>query len=289
MAVENSSDQLVERVIRDAKVPQGSSYRDTGVLMGMADAETRTLLKDVLRASGDYLVTYVDVPLVGGKRAYRLPRRAIRLKGVELYDEDGVQQDFTKVDSGQAREFAASGAHWHLEDNAVVPLFASGYEAEGAYLRMRYYRWPSRLVAVTACWAVTAWDGALAVTVSGTPPVVGASLDVVRSSSPFESGGDSLVVASVAGQVVTLGTAPDDVEAGDYLGAAGTTCFPQLPLAYHDVLVTAVVARVLRGMKDATGAALAAQDKAEKLDGALVTVSPREKSGQVLVNKTWLG
>jgi hypothetical protein len=112
---------------------------------------------------------------------------------------------------------------------------------------------------------------------------------VVRASSPFESGGDGLVVASVVGQVVTLSAAPDDVEAGDYLCAAGTSCFPQLPLAYHDVLVTATVSRALREMKDAEGAAMAKEDKAEKLDGALVTVSPRDKTGGLIINRTWFG
>jgi hypothetical protein len=286
MAVENSTDQLVERIIRDAKIPKGSSYRDAGVLLGMADAETKVLLKQVLAASGDHLVTYQDVALVAGKRAYRQPRRAIRLKGVELYDASGNQQDFDKVDSADARSFTGSGRHWYYEDNALVPLMPAGYLG-GHTLRMRYYRWPSRLVAVADCWKVTAWDGALAVTVAGTPPAVGVKLDVVRASSPFESGGDDLTVASVAGQVLTLSAAPAEVEADDYVCGAGTTCFPQLPLAYHDALVTATVARVLREMKDLDGSAMAKGDTAEKLDSALVTVSPRDKQGSVIANRTW--
>jgi hypothetical protein len=292
MAIENSADQLVERIIRDAKIPKGSGYRDTTTLLGIADAESRTMVKEILRASGDYLVAYVDVPLTG-KRAYRLPRRAIRMKGVELYDSGGVQQDFAKVDSGQAYRYQKSGHHWYYEDNAVVPLLSSSQE--GGFLRMRYYRWPSRLVLTTACAvASSVTDNTVYFSALGLPEGLPAQLDAVKPTSPFETAGDDLLATSQGtGDPFedpvpwTFASLPAAVEAGDWLCPAGATCFPQLPLAYHDALVTAVVARVLREMKDRAGAADAKADLTEKLDGALVTISPRDKESQVIANKTW--
>jgi hypothetical protein len=290
MAIENSADQLVERIIRDAKIPKGSNYRNTATLLGMADAESRTLVKEILRASGDYLVAYVDVPL-SGKRAYRLPKRAIRMKGVELYDSSGVQQDFAKVDSGQAYRYQKSGHHWYYEDNAVVPLLSSSQE--GGFLRMRYYRWPSRLVLTSACAsAVSVAGNTVYFAALSLPEGFPAQLDAVKTSPPFESAGDDLVVTSQGDPFEdpvpwTFASLPATVEAGDLFCPAGATCFPQLPLAYHDALVTAVVARVLREMKDRAGAADAKADLTEKLDGALVTISPRDKESQVIANKTW--
>jgi hypothetical protein len=172
----------------------------------------------------------------------------------------------------------------------VVPLLSSSQE--GGFLRMRYYRWPSRLVLVEDCARILNVSGNTATVATTSVENVLSLSDVVKPTQPFESVGDNVerdeIVDEVGGNTI-LGfvSMPVDAEVGDYLCPAGATCFPQLPLAYHDALVTAVVARVLREMKDRAGAADAKADLADKLDGALVTISPRDKESQVIANRTW--
>jgi hypothetical protein len=287
---EHDTAQLVERIIRDAKIPKGSKYT-AAVLLGMADTETRTLvLQHVLRASGDYLVRYVDVPIVAGKRTYRLPSRAIRLKDVERLDFDGNPQPFSAIDSAQAREHRGSGAHWYFEDNAIVPTLEPG--ASGM-LRIRFYRWPSRLVLPEECGIVAELVGADAVNVGSTEPLGGAPspgvlVDVVKGTPGFESLADGLQLDIVDAEALSLGAElVAEVEPGDAVCLAGTTCFPQLPVAFHDVLVEHIVARVTREMRDYNASAAATASAEKKAEAGLTSVSPRSKAERPIVNKTW--
>lgn len=301
MAIENSTEQLVERIRRDAKAAKGSTYWDAATLLGMADTETRSLVvQQVAASTGEYLVRYVDVPLAPGKRAYRQPSRAIRLKEVERYDADGNPLPFSLIDSAQAAKFRGSGGHWHFEEGAVVPLLEEG--ASGGFLRMRYYRWPSRLVMPDECARVDSLDyvdgegyhllvpdferlGAMDSAVT---------LDIVQSTSPFESYADGVLAriqddAHVAVDPDTIsGNLSADLDGTQYLCPSGTTCFPQLPLVFHDVLVELVAARVRREMNDAQGAADAKASATEKMGSAVAVSSPRSKAGNVVSGSPWL-
>lgn len=305
MTVENSTEQLVERIRRDAKVPKGSTYYDAATLLGIADTETRSLVVQLVAASsGDYPVRYVDVPLVPGKRAYRLPSRAIREKDVERYDASGNPLPFALIDSSQAKDNRGSGRHYYFEGGSFVPVLESG--ATGGFFRVRYYRFPGRLVLPSACARFLGVDEftpdtyTLSVSDSGVLGVPGSfvAVDFVRATAPFEPCAESMRIGLDAMAEPFVSGSPSDLPAdfnlatdldvGDYLCPEGTSCFPQLPLVFHDVLVGYVVARIRREMNDFDGEAAAKASADEKAGKAVAVSSPRSKQGTTVSGSPWM-
>jgi len=294
-----SSAEMVAAVVRDTRAPAGSGYREPGVLLGMLDAELRSLvLPHVLDASGDYLLRFLDVPVVPGRRAYRLPARAVRFKSLHLLREGCEPRTLVETDSEDAHQYARQNTHWHMEDNAVVPLL---HESQGGTLRFRYYRLPSSLVLPAACFQLTqkTSDGTGAhwkfTCPSGTPPALPASFDIVRGTQPYETAWDdgalSQYTPSLVGSVLTLNFAPGAPlpawDVGDWLCAAGTAPYAQVPLVFHDVVVTMVAARVCREIGDLAAASLAEASAAMKKQEAMATITPRTRVTRPIVNRTW--
>ena len=290
--MENSTEQLVERIRRDAKVPKGSTYYDAATLLGIADTETRSLVvQQVAASSGEYLVRYVDVPLVPGKRAYRLPPRAIREKDVERYDASGNPLPFALIDSSQAKDNRGSGRHYYFEGGSFVPVLDSG--ATGGFFRVRYYRWPARMVLPSACAQVTEKTFPTQVAVNSTAGLgeIGdnLSVDLIRGTPNFEAMVEALPIGLADVYALDLPEAVvSDLEVGDWACPAGASCFPQLPLVFHDVLVGYVVARIRREMNDFDGEAAAKASADEKAGKAVAVSSPRSKQGTTVSGSPWM-
>lgn len=297
MTVENSTEQLVERIRRDAKVPKGSTYYDAATLLGIADTETRSLVvQQVAASSGEYLVRYVDVPLVPGKRAYRLPPRAIREKDVERYDASGNPLPFALIDSSQAKDNRGSGRHYYFEGGSFVPVLESG--ATGGFFRVRYYRFPARLVLPSACARVTAKSSDGSVVIGPASALAPSdedgdgivTTDVVKNGQPWETAveGLGLFLGDLSDPISPTTEQVAEMEVGDYVCPEGTSCFPQLPLVFHDVLVGYVVARIRREMNDFDGEAAAKASADEKVAKAVAVSSPRAKQGTTVSGSPWM-
>ena len=283
----NDTAALIAAVRLASRVSNGSLYYEAGTILSLASDEQKTrIVPALLEARGGYLLHTVEVPLVAYKAAYRLPVRAIREAKVRLVDSAGkAVKPFERIASQLVEDVQPTqgrARYWLPSNNSVVLVPTPN--GAGDVLHLGYYRWPSQLVEASECPAVTA-VGASTLTVAGTLPswlVVGAKADVVKGTPAFESLADDVTVTSVAGQIVTL-SVPAGVEAGDNLCLAATTPFPQLPLAYHDVLVEATVARVHfeQGDRSAEASALARYER--KLQAVMSTLSPRTEEPEVVV------
>lgn len=289
----NDTAALIAAVRLASRVSNGSLYHEASTILALASDEQKTrIVPALLEARGGYLLYNKDVPLVADKAAYRLPVRAIREAKVRLVDSTGkAVKPFERIAAQLVEDVQPTrgrARYWHPSNNSVVVVPTPS--GTGDVLHVGYYRWPSALVEASECATVTV-VGASTLTVSGTPPawlVVGAKLDVVKGTPAFESLADDVAVTGVAGSVVTL-SVPADTEVDDRLCLAGTTCLPQLPLAYHDVLVEATVARVHFEQGDRAAEASALARYGTKLAAAMSTLSPRTEEPEVVVpGQDWL-
>jgi hypothetical protein len=301
-----NAQELVDRVVRDARIPQGHTYRTPSTLLGMADEAMETLVvPELLKVAGRYLAAHVDLPLVAGKSKYRLPARALRGEHVQRLDAGGkVVEPFEQAQlPNLARLEGTSGSpqFWYFDASSVVvrptPAESSGF------LRITYARRPGALILPTAAAAVTAvaedGDGVeFTFSPAGALGATGAAvtLDVIRGTPGFESILDDApctVDASANTKVTVDGVSIDDVAIGDWLCVAGRSPVPQVPLAYHVVLAQAVVVRVLKdlGRADAHARAVAALYGAPPEPGLLATardtVAPRNRDPRVIVQMDW--
>lgn len=285
----NDTAAIVSAVRLASRVSNGSLYYEAGTILGLASDEQKTrIVPTLLEARGGYLLHDVDIPLVSGRAAYRLPTRAIREAKVRLVDSAGKPvKPFERIASQLVEDVQPTLARprFWLPSNNAIQLVPTP-NGTGDILHLGYYRWPSRLVEASECPTIQSVDG-VTLTVSGPMPtwlVPGAKVDVVKGTPAFESLADDLVVLNAFGGLVTLFTpVPADTEEGDRLCLAGTTCLPQLPLAYHDVLVEATVARVHFEQGDRAAEASALARYEVKLQAAMSTLSPRTEEPEVVV------
>lgn len=293
--------ELMAKVIRDAKLPAGSSYRDTATLLGFISDEQRTrVVPELLEVQGRYLVARKEVALTAGKDRIRLPSRQIRVERVQLLTQAGIEvRGFTKASAGQADSLLGSTLAnstpglWYFEDDEIVlrpPPDGAGWK-----LVVSYRRWPNRLITTASCWKVkTVYPGSEGVELEAVnggeapgSPSEGARYDIIKGVPSFSSLRDDEVFSTIDYPDVGLSSALVDVEVGDLIAPAGYTCVAQLPLAYHDLLVQVSVARVCRELADMEGRAAAKEDANELRGTIRSTLAPRVEEPDVIVADDW--
>lgn len=287
---------LVARIIRDAKIPRGSQYRDTGVLLGMADDAMRTIITpELLKVGEGYLSTVKSYPLAQGQFRIRIPSRAVRLLDVSVLNVLGNPLSlFGRATVEQEREQRAMGylrkpgapRLWYLEGSTVV--LSPPPDVTTAYtLVLRYARRPSRLVDPSTC-SVVSVVNADGIGVTGPVLPLSGPLDIVKGSPGFESVGDDINF-TLNGVYVTPGAATLALtEVGDYVCAPGTSPVPQIPPDYHAVLSQAVVVQVMKELRDAEGLAVAQGTLASLMASASPTIEARAEQPEVLVRHDFL-
>lgn len=287
---------LVASIIRDAKVPEGSSYTEAAVLLGIADEQLRTLIvPELLKAPGDMLAARASLPLVSGRSAYRLPPRNLRVLGVRLLDGDGRPVDgFGRASEPQAETLHARPATgcprwWYLEASGIRLHPTPDDSGVGYTLAVRYARRPSRLVEPTSAWAVSSVGGSSFATEDGPFDLTaGTVLDVVKGTPGFECLVEGGVLGGAPGAWTVTGLSVGDLEAGDVLCERGASPLPQIPADYHPVLAQAVVAHILKEQGDTQGESAARQRLAELLATAQPIIEPRAEEAEVCVSHSWL-
>lgn len=286
------------RIIREARVPKGSSYASVANLLPLLNRHLRTfVVPQLLKAAEDHLSVNVDVPLVAGKDSYRLPWRSLRLLDVTLLDETGRPVvDFGRTTERQARDLTSRTGYrprfWYFEASSVVVMPPLQSTSPQHTLRLRIARRPSPLMDSGSAWVVTD-KGPGYVEVQGTQPPPLQTYDFIKGTPSFESAKDdatsTLVEDIVGGWRVSFADTSwaERLEAGDYMAPMGTSPVPQIPLDYIPVLESSVVAQIKRENGDMAGAAAAEQATAALIESANPVLEPRSTEDTTCVPGTW--
>lgn len=313
--------QLANTVIRDAKVPAGSSYRDSGnaqILEIATEEQEATVVPALIRVQGNHLLAYEDTTLVAGTSRYLLPERSIRPERVVLVNSAGKLIARLPLASGDMVDEVLAGfmprgdaiGYWALENSYAVVALRDSMLQSGYSLRIFYRRQPSTLASIGGAFGGLASSvvdvGLYQVTVQFTSNAnatafyntlaagAGGNVDLQTPRPPFETATvlpDGVVPPGV-GTTVRVDIATSSVSTapvvGDPVFVEGYCAFPQLPVALHAVLAAFTTARVLResGNKAAAAEALAAAER--KLESTLTTITPRGDDAETAVDEVWL-
>lgn len=299
--------QLANTVIRDAKIPAGSSYRDNDnakILAIATEEQEATVVPELIRVQGGHLMAYADTTLTSSTVRYRLPERAIRPERVVVVNSAGKLVARLPLASGDMVDEVLAGfmpqgsaiGYWAPENNHAVVALRDSVLQSGYALRIFYRRQPNALAATSNCWRIDDADASLyyygAINSGETPgnPDTSTPYDIIKPTPAFEAPQEDVE----ASQVVEMDNSVDfdglltGVAVGDYIAAAGYTPVPQLPVAFHAVLAAFTTARVLResGNKAAGAEALAAAQR--KLEASITTITPRGDDAETAVDEVWL-
>jgi hypothetical protein len=298
--------QLANTVIRDAKVPAGSSYRDNDnakILAIATEEQEAVLVPELIKVQGGHLMAYADTTLTTSTIRYRLPERAIRPERVVVVNSAGALIARLPLASGDMVDEVLAGfmprgdaiGYWAPENNHAVVALRDSVLQSGHSLRIYYRRQPNALVATGECWAVT-------VVTTGNPvydlgpinagdashdSVSDALYDAIVPHPAFEARYEDMVNATTLTDQIGVVAEPA-LEVGDYIAPAGYTPVPQLPVAFHAVLAALTTARVLREMGNTRAADLAQLAADRKLQSALTTITPRGDDAETTVDEVWL-
>lgn len=300
--------ELIRRAVRDAKIPAGSSYRTPSVLLGIAnDQMDELIVPELLRCSGNHLMTYADLEIVGGQSRYRFPDRCIRPERLQVVDSSGKLLSKVHLAGGDLVDEVLAGrcppgdaqGYWVQENNHAVVVLryrpSEGQVLENRLLRIYYRRRPNRLVDTEECWRVVSINGP---TLDLLPindgegdhaAVAGEFYDIITRRPGFEALYEDIEQANDAGNnVLECGSfEPVNAAVGDFVAPAGFTPVPQIPIELHGVLVGYVVAQILREMGNHLGADRKLTDTDKKLQAALTTIAPRSEEAETVVNDAW--
>lgn len=301
--------QLTNTVIRDAKIPSGSSYRtnDNEKILAIATEEQEaTVVPELIRVQGGHLMAYADTTLTAATIRYRLPERAIRPERVVVVNSAGKLVARLPLASGDMVDEVLAGSmpsgsaigYWAPENNHAVVALRDSILQSGHSLRVYYRRQPNALVATSTCWdfegvgdaPVYLYGIINAGDAPGDPSTAPTAYDVIRGMAPFEAVHEDKTLATVnSGQLeLTFTTDPGGLLEGDFLAPAGYTPVPQLPVAFHAVLAAFTTARVLREMGNTRAADLAQAAAQAKLQSAITTITPRGDDAETVVDDVWL-
>ena len=242
--------RLLNQVNIKGSLPEGR-FTNEEILDLAYDCLLSEIVPMVLEAREEFLVTYVDLPIVAGQAEYSIPSRALNgvLREVKIIAGTSIinverknLEDLTDSAAGTPKYFFIAG-----NDVGLYPTPATTENT----LRLYYFIRPSKLVPVIETARITNITGN---TVSVSIPstwTTSNTFDLVRGKAHFDILATDLIASTVAGGVITFTTnVPSKLVVGDYVTLAEETCFPFLPPEGHTALVQAAATAALESMGD---------------------------------------
>lgn len=290
---------LIADVRRRAMLPNTSTLgtTDADILVHADNVMASRLVPLVQSVNEEFYVQTVDVALVAGQSAYRMPARnsGAKLRDVTLL-RGNVQLNLARIEPERLTEWTSNPTGtpvgFYLEAGTInlVPAPAGG----GA-LRLRYFVRPGALVTSSAQYApITAvtYGGANAVVLSvagasAFVPSAGPTVDVIAARPPFEyliTNGPvtSTVTGGSVDRTITLSgpTSPapnfsPNIAVGDYITQVDVSPVIQLPVELHSLLVQRVVCAIMETLNYRERWEMACRVAEEMEEQALRLISPR--------------
>lgn len=280
------------------------SLTDTDFLAFMSDELRSYIVPWLLGVREEHLVTYADQSVTSGTASYDIPTRAIagRLRDVLLADSAGNYYSLPRLEPEWIEDYGTAGAPagYYLEANKVVLVPAP---SSSGTLRLKYFRRPGRLVAITDCVTITGISSAGAgmytiTTGTGSVPTTfttGETYDVISGSPGFDTKGTDLSVNAVVtgtGGTLTISSTFYDAAlpaVGDFVCLVNESPVPQVPVEIHPLVAERGLVRALESLGDPKApVAKAACDELERrLEKVLVPRVPG--SSRIAINRHGVG
>ena len=294
MSIDYTSTELIADIKQRASVPNSQNLiTDANFVRFLSGKLHSEIVPIVLSVRENYFVSFQDTVITTTTEAtnrYPVPSRAIgmRLKDLKLVDSGGEERDIphlTYLDKSAGvsessfsyLENHAGGQHGFFFEGNDVRLFPAD-AFTGDSLRLYFFRRPNRLVKTSDAGKITAIDtGTNVVTLDNAPTTWTASttFDVINGQPGFNSRQDDQTITAIAGADLTFSSLPSGMVVGDYVAESGESPIPQIPYEGFPFLAQLGVIKVLEGIGDKSGLAVARDDKITARKDFIQIISPR--------------
>ena len=152
MANVMDTSELISSVKKRASIPTNQKLFDDATFREILNEEMNTyVIPYLMEQHEEFLVNFVDLPLVAGKTHYTIPYRAVgnKIREVVYRDSNGNYGEISRISMEDLEDFqnlndVRSNGVFYIENNHIVLM--SNTEADGS-LRVYYYLQPNDLVA----------------------------------------------------------------------------------------------------------------------------------------------
>lgn len=265
---------FIEQVKLLAHVPLNQRTYTAEQLLALGDNELRTsLLRIILDVREGYYLTWTEYPLTA-EGVYPLPRRAIggRIHTVQLRVGTLIYQ-LSRIEpliltNTQTPPLNTYGFWFEGNNIVTLPKLTTGT------CRIYYYVRPSNMTSQVNCAQVQTIVGTN-VTVTALPSgyAIGSLVDMTQAQPPFGILSTDVSITNISSLTLTLSSVPSELQVGDWISLAGTTCIPQLPFEFVPLLCQRVSVKVLEG-----------QGYLPKMQVAQKKLEEMEKDVQAIIN-----
>ena len=286
-----TSDKLIASIRRRAMIPNDTATFEDSDLLEIANEEIDVeILPSLLSLNEEFLVTHIDIPLEHNVRRYEIPYRAVanKIRDVMLISGNDIYE-VTRTDLENLSDYSGSnfGSYdnvVYIENNEIV--FASvGNATSYEYLRIYYYRTPSRLVETDRVGQITFIDktnGIIRVNhfpenYSNLPKMDFVSASVANKIYNFDITPTS-ANKNTKDIYFNSGDIPETLQVGDYLCESQETVVPQIPSEMHPLLAQSVAVHVLEALGDQEGLA-AASNRLAKMSKNVMAMTENRIEG----------
>ena len=298
----NDSVELLRLIRLRGSIPSNAHDWPAAHLLEQASRELlENHLPLLVAARGEYLVKTIDISLVQGQLAYRLPDRCAAVRSVAYLQSDGTLSTLEEAippelsDNWVNVNRIARPERYVFREHSLelFPLPQNSADK----IRVRYHLRPSRIVSTSdasvmtrAITAVTPNTPSPGLTTLGfaTTAYTG-PIDIIKSSSPFDIVGVGLTPST---QTTTTAVVPSisipDVVVGDWIAQTNYTPFANVPVELHQPIALRAAAAVVGIKGDGLSGRLI--DEAESKEKKLLVgiLAPRSKGNvKRLVSRRW--
>jgi hypothetical protein len=252
--------RLVAQVIQRGCLPEGR-FSDQDILDLSYDCLLSEIVPLVIDARQDFLVTYVDIPVVAGVVSYPIPARAVNGVVRELkliYGDQIINLKRASVEDIDDSNSADIPHTFYLVGNNIN-LYPVPAQTSLVSLRVYYFIRPSKLVPVIETAKITTITGNVLSITTPTGWTSSNTFDLVRGRAHFDIMSIDLVPVSVTASSIEFSAIPLGLSVGDYITLAEETCFPYLPPDGHVALTQSSATACLESIGDPAAANSAAK------------------------------
>jgi hypothetical protein len=252
--------RLVNQVIQMGCLPTGR-FSDQDILDLSYDCLLSEIVPLIIDVRQDFLVSYIDIPVIAGQVSYPIPARAVNgvvreiklLYGTQIINlKRAILEDIEDTNSADIPDT------FYLVGNDIN-LYPAPSLSGSVTLRVYYFIRPSRLVPVIETARITAITGSVLSITKPTGWTVSNTFDLVRGRAHYDLLSIDLTALSVTDSSIEFTALPSGLAVGDYITLAEETCFPFLPPEGHVTLMQSAATSCLESMGDPAAANSAAK------------------------------
>ncbi len=242
----NNSDLITQVKMRAALPSSQITFTDTEILSIAQDCLQSEIVPDIIAVREEFYVTSTSEPVVADKAHYAVSSRAVgnTIRELKLIYDSEVR-DLPRMEVEEIKSLQSGEPNRFYFEGSYLKLYPIPQTTRGTLKQYFFFR-PGDLVDSNRKALITGIaDTTLTLSAGTVSPGSLVTIDVLKSTAPFETLSFDVTVLGVAGSDVTVSAVDSRISVGDVVMPAGEAHAPQMPQECYSWLCQLTAARCL--------------------------------------------